>query len=262
MKLINFSGINAGSWTGKTLRNLLNLIPKGAIFPILQGPAKGMKWIVGSSDHGCWLGSYESIKQKQLFKYLKPGMVVYDIGAHVGFYTLLLSRAVGSEGMVYAFEPFPDNVIFLRKHHQLNKLVNIIIEEYAISDANGEVNFYCHHVSNYSGSIMRINGGDNHRILKVKTITLDHYVYQHNNHLPDLIKIDIEGAEYLALIGMQNIIKNKNPILLLALHGPDVFHKCCNFLKKFNYHIYDLDGQLIVNYEPIDEIVAVPSGRE
>ncbi len=134
MKMINFSGINAGSWRGKTLRNLLNLIPKGAIFPILQGPAKGMKWIVGPSDHGCWLGSYELKKQKQIEKYLKPGMVVYDIGAHVGFYSLLFSRAVGSEGMVYAFEPFPGNVIFLRKHRQLNKLANIIVEEYAISD--------------------------------------------------------------------------------------------------------------------------------
>jgi FkbM family methyltransferase len=262
MKMINFSGINAGSWRGKTLRNLLNLIPNGAIFPILQGPAKGMKWIVGSSHHGCWLGSYESIKQKQLFKYLKPGMVVYDIGAHVGFYTLLFSKAVGSQGMVYAFEPFPDNVIFLRKHHHLNKLANIIVEEYAIGDANGEVNFYCPHVSNYCGSIMRINGDNNYKILKLKTITLDDYVYQHNNNPPDLIKIDIEGAEYLALIGMQNIIKNKKPILFIALHGPEVFHKCCDFMKKFNYHIYNLDGQLIMNYEPINEIVAVPSGRK
>ncbi len=81
-----------------------------------------MKWIVGSSNHGCWLGSYELKKQNQLVKYLKPGMIVYDIGAHVGFYTLIISKAVGPNGMVYAFEPFPDNIIFLKKHISLNKL--------------------------------------------------------------------------------------------------------------------------------------------
>jgi len=77
--MINFSGLNANSRIGKILRKILKLTPKGFVFPILQGPAKGMKWIVGSSNHGCWLGSYELKKQKQIVKYLKPCMVVYDI---------------------------------------------------------------------------------------------------------------------------------------------------------------------------------------
>lgn len=64
-------------------------------------------------------------------------MVVYDVGAHVGFYTLLFSRAVGPDGMVYAFEPFPDNFLFLKKYSCLNKLENALIEQYIISASNG-----------------------------------------------------------------------------------------------------------------------------
>jgi hypothetical protein len=77
--MVNWSGINGKSLIGKFLRAVLNtLIPPGKILPILQGPTRGMKWIVGSSNHGCWLGSYELEKQRILKKYLKEGMVVYD----------------------------------------------------------------------------------------------------------------------------------------------------------------------------------------
>ena len=259
--MINFSGLNANSKIGKILRNILKLAPKGFVFPILQGPAQGMKWIVGSSDHGCWLGSYELKKQKQIVKYLKPGMVVYDIGAHVGFYTLLFSRAVGPEGRVYAFEPFPDNLLFLKKHSCLNKLGNVLIEQYAVSDSNGKVIFYPNQESNYTGSIIRINQSDKLNGITVKTVALDKYVYHENNSPPDLIKMDIEGAEYQALSGMENIIKNGNPILFLSLHGPEVARECSYFIRRYDYKIYNLDGCLLRNYddELPDEIVALPS---
>ena len=246
--MINFSGLNANSRIGKILRKILKLTPKGFVFPILQGPAKGMKWLVGSSDHGCWLGSYELKKQKQIVKYLKPGMVVYDIGAHVGFYTLLFSRAVGPEGRVYAFEPFPDNFLFLKKHICLNNLENVLIEQYAVSDSNGEVIFYSDHASNYTGSIIHINQSDNLRRIIVKTIILDKYVYHENNSPPDLIKMDIEGAEYHALSGMENILINGNPILFLSLHGPQVARECSDFIRKYNYKIY----KTLVAFAPIN----------
>jgi FkbM family methyltransferase len=259
--MINFSGLNANSGIGKILRKILKLTPKGLVFPILQGPAKGMKWVVGSSHHGCWLGSYELKKQKQIVKYLKPGMVVYDIGAHVGFYTLLFSRAVGPDGRVYAFEPFPENNLCLKRHSCLNKLENVLIEQYAVSDSTGEVMFYSDQVSNYMGSIIKINQSDNIRRIIVKTIILDKYVYHENNSPPDLIKMDIEGAEYHALSGMENILKNVSPILFLSLHGPEVARECRDFIRKFNYKIYNLDGCLISNYdeELPTEIVALPS---
>lgn len=65
------------------------------VVPVLQGSLRGRKWIVGSSNHGCWLGSYEWKKQRLFTRTVSSGDVVFDIGAHVGFYTLLASVLVG-----------------------------------------------------------------------------------------------------------------------------------------------------------------------
>src|ERR1035438_590714 len=93
-KLINFSGISGRTFIGKALRFPLSLIPCGTQMPILQGPLYGKRWIVGSSNHGCWLGSYEYPKQKAISAAIKRGDVVYDLGANVGFYSLLASVLV------------------------------------------------------------------------------------------------------------------------------------------------------------------------
>jgi hypothetical protein len=117
---MDFSGIPYKSSWGKLLRFPLRFLPKNLVVPVLQGPLRGKKWVVGSSNHGCWLGSYEFDKQKQFTESLARGQIVYDVGAHVGFYTLLASSLVGQEGQVIAFEPYPRNLEFLHRHVQLN----------------------------------------------------------------------------------------------------------------------------------------------
>ena len=93
---MNITGISATTWLGKLLRLPLNLIPKKAIVPILKGRLKGKKWIVGSGIHRFWLGTYEWHHHTSVFeKRIKEGGIVFDIGAHVGFYTLLASVLVG-----------------------------------------------------------------------------------------------------------------------------------------------------------------------
>src|SRR5579862_7724955 len=108
--LANLSGISRKSWLGKLLRAPLRLIPRSAVLPILQGPLRGKKWVVGSGNHGCWLGSYEHDKQSLFQKTVRTGDIVYDVGANAGFYSLLASVLVGEKGQVYAFEPLPANL--------------------------------------------------------------------------------------------------------------------------------------------------------
>lgn len=90
---------------------------------------------------------------------------------------------------------------------------------------------------------------------------IDKYVYHENNIPPDLIKIDIEGVEYHAPSGIENIIKNENVILFLSLYGPEVAREYSDFIRKYNYKIDNFDGCLIRNYDHKlpDEIVALPS---
>ena len=119
---------------GRALRWPLGLLPNDLRVPILQGPLRGYRWIVGSGVHGYWLGTYELQKQRAFWESIKPGMVVFDIGAHVGFYTMLASVALGEQGEVIAFQPFPHNVGFLKRHLAINNRRNVRIIEAGVGD--------------------------------------------------------------------------------------------------------------------------------
>ena len=104
---------------------------------VCSGPNRGMRWIVDAGIHKCWLGTYEAEKQRAIAKLVRPGMTLYDVGAHSGFYTLLFSRLTGAQGMVYSFEPCAQNVSFLLRHIQLNELNNVRVVQAAMADAPG-----------------------------------------------------------------------------------------------------------------------------
>ena len=99
---MNWSRFSQKSIFGKILRFPLNFLPAKTQMPIMQGKLKGKKWIVGSGIHGYWLGSYEFDKQILFERTIMQGKTVFDLGGHVGFYTLLSSELVGSSGKVYS----------------------------------------------------------------------------------------------------------------------------------------------------------------
>src|SRR4051794_35570836 len=102
-------------------RYVRRALPDKMIVPIMRGQLKGKKWIVHSQRHSCWLGTYERNVQDLFAQEVRPGSVFYDVGANVGFYSVLASMLVNS-GHVFAFEPLPENVQYLRRHLLLNKM--------------------------------------------------------------------------------------------------------------------------------------------
>jgi FkbM family methyltransferase len=188
---LNWSAIDNHSLAGRALRAPLRLLPPSAVMKIRRGPAKGLKWIAGSSEHGCWLGTYELPKQNLLERLVRPGMTVYDIGAQAGFYTLCLSRMVGETGRVFAFEPFADNVRNLLEHVRMNGLRNVRIVQAAVAGCSGVRGFTTD--QNACGNALA--GGD--AGLLVPTVGLDLLSLPP----PHLIKMDIEGGELEADAG-------------------------------------------------------------
>jgi len=248
---MNFSGISSRGLVGRLLRLPLKLIPGGAVVPILQGPLKGKRWIAGSSTHGCWLGSYEFAKQQQFVRHIRRGDVVYDIGAHVGFYTLLSSQLVGDNGHVVAFEPFPSNIRFLRNHLKLNNIDNVTVVEKAVSDRHGQARFETSESTSMGHLVSESNSAPT---INVDIVALDQYIKEAQLPLPNVLKVDIEGAEFGFLCGARQLLAGREIKLFLATHGYKVHAQCLEFLQDLGYRIVNLEEK------PLDlssEILAI-----
>lgn len=195
---------------GKALRLPLRLIPPGTVVPVLQGPLRGRKWVVGSGIHGASLGLYEPDKLRHFVAILKPGMTVYDVGAHVGahvgIYTLLTALAVGESGQVVSFEPLPRNVSYLRRHLTLNEITNVEVVPMAVGDATGPVRFA-------EGQIEYTSHVDAAGTNNVSQTTLDAYAFADGHRWPDVMKIDVEGAELAALRGAKRVLREARPLV-------------------------------------------------
>jgi FkbM family methyltransferase len=246
--MIDFSGILRSTMLGSLLRAPLRLLPREAVVPILQGPLKGKRWISGSGNNGCWLGTYELPKQLAMLRFIRAGMVCYDVGANVGFYTLFFSHLVGAGGKVLAFEPFPRNVALLRRHIELNRCANVTVFDAAIGDREGTTLFE----EAPSASMGRVS---DHGRLAVECRRLDRIVSEGFSP-PDLIKIDVEGAESTVLAGAVEILQKYAPIIFLATHGREQHHKCAAIL---NQHAYWVGGATGEAADQSDELLAVPT---
>ena len=227
--MINFSALPTTNLLGKISRYPLRILPGTMTMPILQGPLRGKKWIVGSQRHAFWLGSYEPHMQELIAQEVEPDAVFYDVGANVGFYSLLASTLVRS-GRVFAFEPLPANVTYLRKHLALNAVKNVEVFELAICDQVGTAAFE----QEGTGAMGRLEkeGG-----LRVVTATLDSLLWEQKLAPPNYLKMDIEGAETKALIGAEMCFRKYRPVLFLATHGRDVREECCDLLRSWQYEL-------------------------
>ena len=220
----------------------------GITLKIKSGPLKGKKWIA-TSGLSFIRGDFEPYKTKAFLDSYKPGMVLYDIGAHIGYFSIMASAINQAKGQIYSFEPRPSNRAFFEKHAELNGASDIKLFPYAVGDKEGKVRFNTHagsatgHVSE-SGNI------------ELDMINIDNWINTGKLPSPDYIKIDVEGGEIDVLKGCQNIIETKHPILLVATHSIDLHTWVCNFLdiKNYKYKILNPDfakgdTEIIAHYE-------------
>lgn len=224
---------------GRILRLPLQLIPQEAELRILSGPLRGKKWIAGAASHGYWLGTYERNVLRAFRDVVHAGATVYDIGANVGLYTLLASQRVGAAGCVYAFEPVERNLAYLKRHVRLNEAENCRILEVAVGDVEGKTRFA---QSLQSHSMGRLSSdGD----LEVGCVTLDGCVYGPAGlRPPDVLKIDVEGAEREVLRGVSRTIAEFHPTVFLEVHGTEQHHDCRDFLRSAGYDVEETYGRL------------------
>lgn len=242
---IGFSNLKRGV-IGRLVRAPLALIPNGTVVRVLQGALRGKKWIVGSHVHGCWLGSYELDKQQLFTQTVKTGDIVLDIGANVGFYTLLSSVLVGDTGKVVAFEPSPRNFNLLKRHVEINAMGNVTLHQAAVADAPGEAMF-----SDSQNACAKLSNDGQY---KVTIVSLDDLFARGQLPRPTLLKIDVEGAEARVLRGARNLLASGPlPTIFLATHGQDVHRECLEILKDMGYQVRSADHRRV---DDTDELIA------
>ena len=208
---------------------------------IKRGAAKGLLFNAGESRNlGYLLGTYEPEVQKLYSALVKPGMVVYDVGANVGFLSMLGAWLAGPTGHVFCFEPLPSNADAIRHNIQLNAFENVTVIPFALGDKQQTVEFLVSADVGW-GKVAGLPGNEPQEIvnrIQVRADTLDNVVAEANLRPPDIIKIDIEGAEVGMIEGAKQTLLRSRPTLFIELHGTN--REVDRLLTGANYQSYVL----------------------
>ena len=230
----------APSRLANTIHSFLNRLATER-YPILPcgGVLKGFRMRVDWQLHRSFAyGSWEPEVVRSIQDHVHSGTRVLDIGAQSGFYSLLLSRLVGPEGTVFAFEPLPANFRILEENLRLNSIQNVMIRREAVSDFSGNISFDFprEEVSLIAGPLLP---SDNLGTFQVPAISLDEFVRQTGGPI-HFIKMDVEGAETAVLRGAVQTLKAFHPSMVVELHydlPQDGLHPAITLLQELGYQI-------------------------
>lgn len=189
-------------------------------------------------------GTWEPFETELLQSLVQPGDVVVDVGANIGYYTLLLARRVGAQGRVFAFEPAPENFAILQENVARNGYQNVVLEQKALADTNGFAML----------ALSKTNHGD-HRLqnmaaanesVTVETTTLDAYLGDAAQNV-SLVKMDVQGAEMRVLRGMKNLLARQSPLTLVLEFFPAALEQMgeepreiLELLRKHNFVLQEI----------------------
>ena len=205
---------------------------------IPEGLGEGF-WIYADprSEIGYTNGDHEPWVQNLLKSELRPNDCFYDVGAHSGFFCLIAARSMGPSGAIVALEPDPQNASILKANIARNNLAQITVLEAAVWSSTGHVEFQQDsEASNRTqGRVSNIGDSASHRIA-VPAIRLDDLVFGEGRRAPDLIKMDIEGAEWEALQGARRLLSEVKPKLLCEIHNPAQMAQIRAYLQQFRYN--------------------------
>ena len=214
--------------------------------------AEGHKLFLNPQDMGMarafllFRGRWEETETRLFTSLVKDGMTVVDIGANIGYYTLLAARLVGPRGKVYAFEPNPENFALLSQNVETNGYRNVVLAAKAVSNTTGVAALRIDRASSGGHSLSTFRGGADS--VEVETVSLDDY-FAGEHPAIDVLKMDAEGAEMAIFAGMQKVLARNPELTLLTEFFPRA-------IRGFGHRPEEYVGQLLrsgFQVHPIDE---------
>jgi len=216
---------------------------------IVEGRIRGDRFFIQLNDpchYDLLLGIHEAEVEKWIASELKDGMIFFDIGANIGYYTLLGSRCVGSSGRVVALEPNPIVAAILRRNTHINSMKNVEIVQGAASRACGNVKLGRAGSSSYASGLYCENPLD---WIEVRGYSLDALASELKIPAVDFVKLDVEGAEVETIEGMTKILDVDRPKVLMELHshfGTADLHPAVQKLKNAGYTIRSISENHVI----------------
>lgn len=239
-----------GRFNSSLFRKLLSLyFREGETYRIHFGPMRGLRLYYDRTVNyhailGLWDAEEYAFLTRVLTngKFLQERMVVADVGANLGIFSMWFSRLLrGIEHQVFAFEPAPESLKKLQTNVQLNGATSIQTVPIACSDREGSTEFFIghhHHVSSllkeWAHAEIKAEAGS----VTVPTSTLDRFFQSQDRKYPDFIKMDIEGGGVFALKGCDGILSTKRPLMWIESHTPDEDRAISQVIMKHDYCAY------------------------
>ncbi len=210
---------------------------------IERGPAAGL-WIRVNPRTGRSVlrGEGEPQVQQAFADHLRPGMIFYDLGANIGFFSLMAARLVGPEGRVFSFEADPVIDARLRENLAYNRFHHATVEEKAVWRESSTVSFACADVSKSADrglGYITTNHASAANVIRVDSVSIDDFCVSHPP--PDFIKCDVEGAECEVFRGAANTLRQWHPTIVCEMHSADNQFALIRYFREFGYSCRVLD---------------------
>ncbi|HZB40573.1 MAG TPA: FkbM family methyltransferase [Ilumatobacter sp.] len=229
---------------GRVARRLIDWIRwHGTTRTVLRGPAAGLRISTGNSSANYAEGTNELPVQHAVEELLRPGDTFFDIGANVGFFSLLAARRVGTHGKVVAFEVVPEIATTLEANARLNEFAHLDVRTLAIGSGAGRATL---RLTNHPGGATIADDADATEVttsFEVDVVSIDQLLEKGELPVPDLVKIDVEGHERECLLGMAGLLAGRSPALIVELDaatGEGIARKRADIealLLRFGYAI-------------------------
>jgi FkbM family methyltransferase len=268
---VKFSLYRMGPLSSLIRKGLNRAAPQGIVqVRVVGGDLSGIQLNLDlQQEKDYWLGTYEPELQAAIQDLVREGTVAYDVGANIGYISLLLARKLGPGGKVYSFEALPANLERLEANLKINELIDQVeVVPAAVVDHAGTVKF----LVGPSGGMGKAEGSkgrkefDYDTVIQVKGISLDEFVYRDGKQPPQVIKMDIEGGEVMALPGMKRVLREVRPLVFLELHGPEAANAAWQAFNEAGYRICRMQPGYpeVISQEALDwkaYVVAFPYER-
>jgi len=259
-----FSGIYS-----RLYRAIYSSIKEEELVKTPMGPYIYVRWW-DCVERGCALGTWERRYMELFCSKIKEGDVVVDVGAYIGYFSLLASERVGDKGCVYAFELVPRNFERLMRNLKVNQVKNVKAYNFGLSDRDEVLPIYVPkdnpaEATLYQSNVTEISKGNVKKdVIEARLKQFDQFYNEEGLNRVNIVKIDAEGAELKILRGMKDTLKSNNLTLFIEIFPPLIEHiggsvgELITFLTNYGFKkIYSvkLDSEISINMNNVNKVV-------